>query len=186
MDERQGFGDDVIVVKFMAKKLTPATTPAWRRQVPDGQCPWGRCRFEFDQDCQIYDWLVAYDDLSPVAGKKFPKRIQPLACFSENTMLVTAEPSCIKTYGSDFVEQFGVVVTSQIEPDVCISIREIAETLVEISGKGINIEYDRSKPEGDRGRCADYSKARRILGWQPRVSLHEGLEETYRWVETRL
>jgi nucleoside-diphosphate-sugar epimerase len=74
----------------------------------------------------------------------------------------------------------------QIGPDVCISIREIAETLVEISGKDINIDYDRTKPEGDRGRCADYSKAKRILGWEPRTSLRGGLEETYRWIETRL
>ncbi len=74
----------------------------------------------------------------------------------------------------------------QIGPDVCISIREIAETLVEISGKDISIDYDLSKPEGDRGRCADYSKAKRILGWEPRTSLREGLEETYRWIEARL
>ena len=72
----------------------------------------------------------------------------------------------------------------QIGPDVCISIREIAETLVEISGKEITIEYDRTKPEGDRGRCADYSKAKRILGWEPRTSLRDGLEETFRWIES--
>ena len=71
----------------------------------------------------------------------------------------------------------------QIGPDVCISIREIAETLVEISGKDITIAYDRSKPEGDRGRCADYSKAKRTLGWEPSTSLRDGLEETYRWIE---
>jgi GDP-D-mannose 3',5'-epimerase len=74
----------------------------------------------------------------------------------------------------------------QIGPDVCISIREIAETVVKISGKDIVIEYDRTKPEGDRGRCADYSKAKRILGWEPGTSLREGLEETYRWIEARL
>jgi nucleoside-diphosphate-sugar epimerase len=74
----------------------------------------------------------------------------------------------------------------QIGPDVCISIREIAETLVEISGKEITIEYDRTKPEGDRGRCADYRKARKILGWEPRISLRDGLEETYRWIEAKL
>lgn len=74
----------------------------------------------------------------------------------------------------------------QIGPDVCISIREIAETIVKVSGKDIEIEYDRTRPEGDRGRCADYSKARRVLGWEPRISLYEGLEETYRWIESRL
>ena len=87
----------------------------------------------------------------------------------------------VSTLRSGFGE--GVI---QIGPDVCLSIREIAETLVEISGKDIAIEYDRSKPEGDRGRCADYSKARRILGWEPRTSLRDGLEETYRWIEANL
>jgi len=74
----------------------------------------------------------------------------------------------------------------QIGPDVCTTIREIAETIIEVSGKPIGIQFDTSRPEGDRGRCADYSKARRVLGWEPRVSLREGLAETYRWVEARI
>ena len=74
----------------------------------------------------------------------------------------------------------------QIGPDVCTSIREIAETVVDISGKDIDIEYDTSKPEGDRGRCADYSKARDVLGWEPSVSLRDGLEGLYKWIEERI
>jgi hypothetical protein len=114
MNEQQCIdGNGGIVVKFMAKKLTATTTPAWRRQLPDDESKWGRCQFVFDPDCQVYDWLVAYDDLSPIAGEKFSERIEALACSAENTMLVTAEPSSIKTYSSDFCRQFGVIITSQ-------------------------------------------------------------------------
>ena len=74
----------------------------------------------------------------------------------------------------------------QIGPDHCTSIRELAETLVKISNKDIEIEYDLSKPEGDRGRCADYSKAREVLGWKPRKTLDEGLREIYDWVGQQL
>ena len=74
----------------------------------------------------------------------------------------------------------------QIGPDVCTSIREIAETIVKISGKDIDINYDISRPEGDRGRCADYSKAGKFLGWEPRVSLHDGLKNTYEWVSSKI
>ncbi len=102
-----------IVVKFMAKKLTAATTASWRRQLPDRQSKWGRCRFVFDPQCRAYDWLVAYDDLSPVTDEKFSERIEILACPAKNTILVTAEPSSIKTYSSDFCRQFGVIITSQ-------------------------------------------------------------------------
>jgi GDP-D-mannose 3', 5'-epimerase len=74
----------------------------------------------------------------------------------------------------------------QIGPDVCISIKRIAETIVEISGKPIDIEFDLSKPEGDKGRCADFSKARSLLGWEPRVDLKSGLSSLYTWIERRV
>jgi len=74
----------------------------------------------------------------------------------------------------------------QIGTDHCTTIREIAETVVNISRKPIDIVYDKSKPEGDKGRCADYSKAKRVLGWEPRVDLRMGLEKLYSWIEKRI
>jgi nucleoside-diphosphate-sugar epimerase len=74
----------------------------------------------------------------------------------------------------------------QIGPDKCTSIKEVAETIVETSKKDIEIQYDTSKPEGDRGRCADFSKANRILNWEPRISLKEGIAELYEWVASRI
>jgi len=74
----------------------------------------------------------------------------------------------------------------QIGPSLCTSIKKIAETIVKISNKNIKIYYDTSRPEGDRGRCADYSKAKNLLGWEPRVQLYEGMLQTYRWVESKI
>ena len=71
----------------------------------------------------------------------------------------------------------------QIGPDICISIREIAELVADISGKSIDIQYDLTKPEGDRGRCADYTRAEKVLGWQPRTELQDGLRELYSWIK---
>jgi nucleoside-diphosphate-sugar epimerase len=73
----------------------------------------------------------------------------------------------------------------QIGPDKCSSIKEVAETIVQISGKSIDIQYDSTKPEGDKGRCADYSKASRILQWSPKVPLEDGLKEIYNWIEAK-
>ncbi|MBA2643091.1 MAG: NAD-dependent epimerase/dehydratase family protein [Actinobacteria bacterium] len=73
----------------------------------------------------------------------------------------------------------------QIGPSVCTSIRDVAELIVEISGKDIAIEYDRTAPEGDRGRCADYGKANDVLGWTPSVSLRDGIERLYEWIAER-
>lgn len=74
----------------------------------------------------------------------------------------------------------------QLGPDKCTSIRDVAETVVEISGKSIEIDYDATKPEGDRGRCADYAKAWRKLGWKPRTPLRDGIAEVYEFVEAGL
>lgn len=74
----------------------------------------------------------------------------------------------------------------QIGPSVCTSIAEIAETVVRISGKDITPFYDTSKPEGDKARSADYSKAREILGWEPKVSLEDGLRRQYEWIRERI
>ena len=74
----------------------------------------------------------------------------------------------------------------QIGPSECTSIREIALTVVEISGKPIKPFFDTSKPEGDKARSADFTKAREILGWEPKVSLRDGLKQQYEWVKAQM
>ena len=74
----------------------------------------------------------------------------------------------------------------QIGPDESVSIAEIAEMIVKISGKNIPIKCDPSRPEGDMDRTADWSKAKRVLGWSQKVSIDVGLERTYRWCEEHL
>ncbi len=76
--------------------------------------------------------------------------------------------------------------TIQIGPSVCTSIKEISEMVVRISGKNIPIFFDTTRPEGDKARSADYSKAKSILGWEPKVPLLEGLKQQYQWIEKQL
>lgn len=74
----------------------------------------------------------------------------------------------------------------QIGPSVCTSIKEIAELVVKASGKNIHIMFDTSKPEGDKARSADYSKAKRVLGWEPQTPLKKGIHDQYRWIEEQM
>jgi nucleoside-diphosphate-sugar epimerase len=74
----------------------------------------------------------------------------------------------------------------QIGPSVCTSIKEIAELIVKASGKNTIVKFDTTKPEGDKARSADYSKAKRILGWEPQISLKKGIHDQYRWIEERM
>ena len=54
--------------------------------------------------------------------------------------------------------------------------------IVEEIDKDIEIFYDLSKPVGDIGRCADFSKAKRILDWEPKVTLKDGLASLIEWM----
>jgi len=61
-----------------------------------------------------------------------------------------------------------------------ISIRELAELVKEITGFEGAIVNDPSKPDGTPRKLLDVSRLHG-LGWQARIGLREGIEETYRW-----
>ena len=61
-----------------------------------------------------------------------------------------------------------------------ITIDELADMIIKISGKTITKTYDRTAPQGVRGRNADITLTRKTLGWQPKESLEKGLEKTYK------
>lgn len=60
------------------------------------------------------------------------------------------------------------------------SIRELAETMAEVSGFTGEIRFDTSKPDGTPRKLLDISRIK-ALGWEPRISLKEGLRSTYEW-----
>lgn len=72
-----------------------------------------------------------------------------------------------------------------IGSDRLVSVDQLADMIIRISGKIIKKTYDLSAPQGVRGRNADISLARDTLGWEPKISLEEGLARTYSWIEAR-
>lgn len=66
-----------------------------------------------------------------------------------------------------------------------VTIDQLADMIIKISGKTLTKKYDLSAPQGVRGRNADITLARKILGWEPKVNLEEGLAKTYKWIETQ-
>lgn len=67
-----------------------------------------------------------------------------------------------------------------------IPIKTIAQNIAQISGKNPEVKYDITRPVGPLSRTADITKAKKILEWQPKTSLDEGLKRTYSWAERRL
>jgi UDP-glucose 4-epimerase len=61
------------------------------------------------------------------------------------------------------------------------TIREVAEMILEITGHKAKMSFDRSKPEGPFSRALDIRRAKKLLKWEPKVDLREGLERTIAW-----
>jgi len=78
---------------------------------------------------------------------------------------------------SDYVEPLN------IGSDELVSINELADLIIEISGKKIKKQYDSTKPQGVRGRNADLNLIKKVLNWEPKTTYREGLTDTYRWIE---
>ena len=74
----------------------------------------------------------------------------------------------------------------QLGPNYSTSIAEIAERIVLLSGKKIQIKFDKSRPEGDFDRMANNSRAKKYLNWTPVIGLDEGLKKVYNWCEKKL
>jgi GDP-L-fucose synthase len=62
-----------------------------------------------------------------------------------------------------------------------ISIRELAETIAELTGFGGKIVWDTSMPNGQPRRALDASKAKDAFGFTARTSLRDGLGQTIAW-----
>jgi len=95
-------------------------------------------------------------------------------------------------YIDDCVEGMGrLMQTEEHDPinlgsDRLVTIDELIDIVAAIAGKRVVKRYDLTKPQGVRGRNSDNVKLRRVLGWEPQVTLEEGLAKTYRWIRGEL
>ncbi len=66
-----------------------------------------------------------------------------------------------------------------------VTINETADMIIHISGKKIAKKYDPTAPQGVRGRNADITLAKKVLGWEPKISLEDGLKRSYEWIASQ-
>lgn len=82
---------------------------------------------------------------------------------------------------SDFKEPIN------IGSEESISIRGLAQIAIELSGKNLYIDYEPSATTiGVQGRNSDNTLIRQKLNWEPKYTLRQGLERTYRWINSQI
>ena len=96
------------------------------------------------------------------------------------------------TYIDDCVEGVQRILFSSVSEPLnlgsseMVSINQLVDIVSDIAGIHLKRKYNLAAPKGVRGRNSDNTKIQELLGWQPSISLRDGLEETYRWIFDQL
>lgn len=174
---------------------------------PESSYGWSKLMGEYEarlaqKDGKINVGLLRLHNVYGPGAAFDPKRSQVLPSLIRKAVRYPNEPFIVWgsgdqyrdfIYVDDVIEALLAVLERGMNRDLIqigseqpTTIRQAAELVVKISGKPIEVQWDTSKPEGDRGRIADCARAREILGWQPRVDLETGLQRTHDWIAARL
>lgn len=87
--------------------------------------------------------------------------------------------------GLEKVMQSNYLLPLNLGQDRLVTINQLADMIAEIAGLRL-VKKHVSGPQGVRGRNSDNTRLRQVLGWEPRISLEEGLARTYTWIEAQV
>jgi GDP-D-mannose 3', 5'-epimerase len=91
---------------------------------------------------------------------------------------------CVKGTQALMASDFGDPIN--LGSSELVSINQLVSIVEEIAGISLKRQYKLDAPVGVRGRNSDNTLIRRVLGWEPSISLRDGLETTYRWIHDEL
>ncbi|BBO79772.1 NDP-sugar dehydratase or epimerase [Desulfosarcina ovata subsp. sediminis] len=97
-------------------------------------------------------------------------------------------------YIDDLLRFVDLVINNQESPFVlanvgygsCITIKELVQKIIKLSGKNLKIEHDLNRPSLNTSLALDCTKAKQEFGWEAKVSLDEGIKKTIDWYRAHL
>jgi GDP-L-fucose synthase len=137
-----------------------------------------------------------YDNFDLSASHVVPALVRKFVDAAESgapevTVWGTGRPTRDFVYAGDVADGILLAAERYSQPELVnlssgveTSIRELVETLQELSGFQGTIVWDTSRPDGQLRRYFDVSKAKTDLGFEARTSLREGLSKTTAWYQS--
>jgi len=125
-------------------------------------------------------------------GRAVPAFISQALRNEEVTVFGDGRQTRSFTYITDLVDGIIRLMTSSVNDPVNIgnpremSLEELARTIVRMTGSTSQIVYRPLPVDDPKVRQPDITRARTLLGWEPKVSLEEGLETTIAYFRTKI
>ncbi|MDP3983110.1 MAG: NAD-dependent epimerase/dehydratase family protein [bacterium] len=140
----------------------------------------------------IYGPLGTYDGGREKSPAALCRKIAQAKDGGEIEVWGDGEQSRSYCYIDDCVEGIYRLMQSEVhEPlnvgsDRLVTINEFIDIVAEIAGKKILKKHDVSKPQGARVRNSDNTKIRKLLNWEPSITLEKGLKQNYFWIKEQI
>lgn len=125
--------------------------------------------------------------MRPDDGRMIPNFINQALSGEPITVYGSGKQTRSIQYVDDLVEGVFRLMQSKERRPVNIGnpveyrVEEVARLILEITGSENPLIYEPLPQDDPKQRCADISRARESLGWEPRVGAREGLEATVGW-----
>jgi len=91
---------------------------------------------------------------------------------------------CVK--GSQMIADGPPVEPINLGSSELVTINQLVDIVEDIASVELDRNYKLDAPQGVRGRNSDNTLIRDTYGWEPSISLREGLEKTYAWVSEQV
>jgi len=129
--------------------------------------------------------------MRPDDGRMIPNFIQQALTDEPLTVYGTGEQTRSVQHVDDLIEGAFRLMKSDESLPVNIgnpteySVRNVASLILELSGSRSKIAYKPLPQDDPRQRCPDVTRAREVLGWEPRVPARDGLAKSVEWFAGR-
>jgi nucleoside-diphosphate-sugar epimerase len=198
-------------VYAQSKQKSPEVTPLKEEDAfpaePEPGYGWEKlyaeelCRYYW-QDYKFETRIVRFHNVYGPLGTYDGGKEKAPAAISRKVALAS-DPGSVEVWGDgeqtrsfmyvdDCVEGLTRIMASDFRDalnlgtDELVTINQLVDMVAEAAGKRITKHHDVSGPQGVRGRNSDNSLLRKVLGWEPSISLKRGLAITYPWIESEL
>jgi GDP-D-mannose 3', 5'-epimerase len=168
----------------------------WEKLFTEELCRYYRRDYKFETRLvrfhNVYGPLGTYEGGKEKAPAAISRKVALAQDHGEIEIWGDGEQTRSFMYVDDCVEGLVRLMASDYhEPlnlgtDRLISINGLVDLVSKIARKHLIKRHDLGKPQGVRGRNSDNTRLKKVLGWEPSISLEVGLEVTYKWIEAEL
>ena len=91
---------------------------------------------------------------------------------------------CIK--GIQDIMYSNIIEPLNLGSSEMVSINQLVDIVEEIAGYKMARKYDLKAPKGVRGRNSENTLIKKYLGWEPSITLRDGMKKTYDWINAEM